>query len=77
MGQGLNTKVCQVVAHFLRAPLEVVHVKPSTEHVSPNSFPTGASQASDAVGHVSYQRKEEYFLYLLTMWEGILILFQL
>lgn len=56
MGQGLNTKVCQVVAHILRAPLEVVHVKPSTEHVSPNSFPTGASQASDAVGHVSYQR---------------------
>lgn len=53
MGQGLNTKVCQVVAHFLRAPLEAVHVKPSTEQVSPNSFPTGGSQTSEAIAYVS------------------------
>lgn len=53
MGQGLNTKVCQVAAHFLNAPLECVHVKPSTEFISPNSFPTGGSQTSEAIAYVS------------------------
>lgn len=52
MGQGLNTKACQVAAHFLKAPLHCVHVKPSNEQVSPNSFPTGGSQTSEAVGYV-------------------------
>lgn len=53
MGQGLNTKACQVAAHFLGAPLELVNCKPSTEQISPNSFPTGGSQTSEALGWVS------------------------
>lgn len=52
MGQGLNTKVCQVAAHFLGAPLDCVDVKPSNEQVSPNSFPTGGSQTSEAIAYV-------------------------
>lgn len=52
MGQGLNTKACQVAAHFLHAPLECVNVKPSTEQVSPNSTMTGGSQTSEAIGYV-------------------------
>lgn len=55
MGQGLNTKMCQVVAHLLKIPLELVQVKPSTEHVSPNSVGTGGSQTSEAIAWVSIQ----------------------
>lgn len=54
MGQGLNTKVCQVAAHILKIPLELVTTKPSREFVSPNALPTGGSQTSELVCYVSY-----------------------
>lgn len=56
MGQGLNTKVCQVAAHVLKIPLELVTTKPSREYVSPNALPTGGSQTSELVCYVSIRR---------------------
>jgi len=50
MGQGLNTKVCQVVAHALQVPLEQVRcVEAATDKV-PNTSPTAASVGSDING---------------------------
>lgn len=53
MGQGLNTKVCQVAAHILKIPLNLITTKASREYVSPNALPTGGSQASEIVCFVS------------------------
>src|SRR5690349_9938788 len=36
MGQGLNTKVAQTVAHILGVPLDKISVKPSNSLTSPN-----------------------------------------
>ncbi|CAL8110870.1 unnamed protein product [Orchesella dallaii] len=49
MGQGINTKVAQVVAYTLQIPLEKVLVKPSTNLISPNATITGASVGSELV----------------------------
>lgn len=53
MGQGLNTKACQVAAHILKIPLELVTAKPNREYVSPSAVPTGGSQTSEAICFVS------------------------
>lgn len=53
MGQGLNTKVCQVAAHILGIPLELVTTKPNREYVSPNTAFTGGSHGSETVSFVS------------------------
>lgn len=53
MGQGLNTKVCQVAAHILGIPLALVTTKPNREYVSPNAPPSGGSQSSELVCFVS------------------------
>lgn len=53
MGQGINTKACQVAAHVLGISLEMVSVQPSVTHISPNGYPTGGSQTSEAVAFVS------------------------
>ncbi|XP_043246690.1 abscisic-aldehyde oxidase-like [Amphibalanus amphitrite] len=47
MGQGINTKVAQVVAHVLGVPLEQVSVKPNNNLVNPNGVVTGGSLGSD------------------------------
>lgn len=53
MGQGLNTKVCQVAAHILKIPLNLITTKPTREFVSPNALPTGGSQTSELICFVS------------------------
>eukprot|EP00794_Sanderia_malayensis_P005903 gene5903-6588_t len=47
MGQGINTKVCQVAAKWLNIPMELISIKPMTTITSPNSLETGASIASE------------------------------
>ncbi|XP_053687412.1 aldehyde oxidase 1-like [Sabethes cyaneus] len=47
MGQGVNTKVAQVIAHFLGVPLEKISVKPTTSLTSPNDSATVNSRASE------------------------------
>jgi len=49
IGQGINTKVAQVVAHTLKIPLESVRVKPTNNLVAPNSQATGGSITSEFV----------------------------
>lgn len=52
MGQGINTKVCQVAAHILGIPLSLITTKPNREFVSPNSPFTGGSNGSELVSYV-------------------------
>ena len=53
MGQGLNTKVAQTVAHILEVPLEKISVKPSNTLTSPNAICTGGSSGSETSSYVS------------------------
>ncbi|CAL8110877.1 unnamed protein product [Orchesella dallaii] len=53
MGQGINTKVAQVVAHALNIPIDTVRIKPSNNLVSPNAGISGASVSSELVCSVS------------------------
>jgi xanthine dehydrogenase large subunit len=50
MGQGLFTKVAQVVAHELGVPLSSVRVSASDTSKVPNASPTAASSGSDLNG---------------------------
>jgi xanthine dehydrogenase/oxidase len=47
MGQGINTKVAQVVAHTLGVPLESVTVKPTNNFVTANAIVTGGAATSE------------------------------
>lgn len=47
MGQGLNTKVAQTVAHTLDISLEKVIIKPSNTLTAPNATVTGGSIGSE------------------------------
>lgn len=53
MGQGINTKVSQVVAYKFNIPVEKISVKPSYNAVAPNATPSGGSLTSEAICYVS------------------------
>lgn len=54
MGQGLNTKIVQVVAKELRLPsLSLIATKPNYSFVSPNNNFTASSFGSELYCHVS------------------------
>jgi len=53
MGQGVNTKVAQVVAHTLNIDLELVSVKPSNNLTSPNGMVSGGSITSEACAYAA------------------------
>ena len=48
MGQGMNTKVVQSVAHSLGVPIHMIQVKPVTVLTNPNGFVTGGSCGSES-----------------------------
>jgi xanthine dehydrogenase/oxidase len=50
MGQGLHTKVCQIVAQDLGVPLSSVHIAETATDKVPNASPTAASASSDMYG---------------------------
>ncbi|KAH7618960.1 putative Xanthine dehydrogenase 1 [Nannochloris sp. 'desiccata'] len=50
MGQGLHTKVCQIVAQSLGIPLSSVHIAETATDKVPNASPTAASASSDMYG---------------------------
>lgn len=54
MGQGLNTKIAQTVAHILEIPLEKVSVKPSNSFTAPNAVVTAASIGSETSSFVRF-----------------------
>ncbi|KFB50602.1 AGAP005638-PA-like protein [Anopheles sinensis] len=53
LGQGVNTKVAQVVAHVLGIPVSKVSIKPHTSVSSPNAFITGGSISTDLVAYAA------------------------
>ena len=48
MGQGMNTKVVQCVAHSFGVPMDMVQVKPVTTVTNPNGSTTGGSCGSES-----------------------------
>uniref|UniRef100_A0A7R9YWD4 xanthine dehydrogenase n=1 Tax=Chlamydomonas euryale TaxID=1486919 RepID=A0A7R9YWD4_9CHLO len=50
MGQGLHTKMCQVVAQALKVPLASVFISETSTNTVPNASPTAASASSDMYG---------------------------
>ncbi|MBR9770725.1 MAG: xanthine dehydrogenase molybdopterin binding subunit [Gammaproteobacteria bacterium] len=53
MGQGLHTKVCQVVARELGLDLEAVRISASRTDKVPNTSPTAASSGADLNGQAA------------------------
>ena len=53
MGQGLNTKVAQVVAAKFGITMDMISVKPSQNNVANNNSVTGGSLGSDLTVSVS------------------------
>ena len=50
MGQGLHTKVSQVVAQALGVPMDAIHISETSTDKVPNASPTAASASSDMYG---------------------------
>lgn len=50
MGQGVNTKIAQVVAHALGLPMESVQIMPTSTEKNHNTSPTAASSGADING---------------------------
>jgi len=59
MGQGLNTKVSQVVAEVFGLPLSDVQITPSDTGKVPNTSATAASSGSDLNGMAAYNAAME------------------
>ncbi|XP_073981126.1 uncharacterized protein isoform X3 [Rhodnius prolixus] len=59
MGQGLNTKVAQVAAYTLGIDLDKVKVDPSMTIISPNTYATGGSTASDSATYATLRACEQ------------------
>jgi xanthine dehydrogenase/oxidase len=50
MGQGLHTKVCQIVAQAFEIPLGDVYVNDTSSDKVANTIPTAASSSTDMYG---------------------------
>ena len=48
MGQGINTKVAQVVAKELGVPMSIIRVKAASSIMAPNNSTTGGSTGSES-----------------------------
>lgn len=57
VGQGIDTKVAQCVAHTLGIPLDLISIDPTTSFVATNADPTGGSITS---GLNRYLHRELY-----------------
>ena len=53
MGQGINTKVAQVIAKELGVPMEIIRVKSTSNLIGPNNSVTGGSMGSECCASVS------------------------
>lgn len=52
-GQGINTKIAQVIAHTLDISIDNIFLRPTTDLIGANSAATGYSATSDMVCFVS------------------------
>ena len=55
MGQGLHTKVLQIVAEELQIPVEDVYISDTDTSKIPNASATAASMGSDILGSAAYE----------------------
>lgn len=53
MGQGINTKVAQVIAKELDVPLDIIRIKSTSNLIGPNNSVTGGSMGSECCASVS------------------------
>ena len=53
MGQGLHTKIVQIVSHELGLPLSRIRMAASTNRTIPNPIPTGGSTGADLSGNAA------------------------
>ena len=54
MGQGINTKVAQIVAKTLNGPtVDMISIKPTNNNFHPNNTASGGSVTSEMTCHVS------------------------
>ncbi|XP_072742748.1 uncharacterized protein [Anoplolepis gracilipes] len=58
-GQGINTKVAQVVAYTLGIDLKLVSVKATTNIIAPNNAVTGGSVTSESCAYATIQACKE------------------
>lgn len=58
MGQGVNTKIQQIVAHAFGVPASNVQVMPTSTEKNHNTSPTAASSGSDLNGAAAYKACE-------------------
>lgn len=49
IGQGINTKVAQVVAYEFGVPIEQIVIRPTDNMISPNNFGTGGALTTESV----------------------------
>jgi len=59
MGQGLNTKVCQIVASALDIPLSSIHIQEMSTDKIANASPTAGSMGSDIYGMAALKAAQE------------------
>lgn len=73
MGQGLNTKVCMIVADELGVPVSSVQITPASTDKVPNASATAASASSDMYGRAAQsaaRRIKERLIRFLVEREG-------
>lgn len=54
MGQGLNTKVAQIVAEEFQVDIDTIHITATRTDKVPNTSPTAASSGTDLNGHAAW-----------------------
>ncbi|XP_055372025.1 uncharacterized protein LOC129606005 [Condylostylus longicornis] len=57
-GQGINTKIVQVIAKTLNIPLEYIKIKPTVNYMTANSGTTGGSMTSEALCYAAMKACE-------------------
>ena len=64
MGQGINTKVAQVVAKELGVDMDMIRVKPSNNFANVNGSVTGGGMGSECNCSVKYKFKLKVFSFI-------------
>ncbi|KAK9496480.1 hypothetical protein O3M35_013242 [Rhynocoris fuscipes] len=59
IGQGINTKVAQICAYVFGISINMIKLKPNSNLISPNNYPTVASMTTDTVCYATLKACEE------------------